>query len=223
MQPIHAYYESIAKTYDASRFGNTYGQYIDWQERRVLSECLKNIPAEQVVDLGCGTGRLLNYAGTGVDASPAMLEEARKKHPGHTLLLAGLEATGLPAAHYEAALCFHVFMHMDETATRTALQEAARILRPGGRFIFDIPSRPRRELMRRPPSGWHGDHSAHLADIARWASPQWRLVSWQGILMFPIHRLPTPLRLPLRHCDTWLGKTPLARWSSYYICELERR
>ncbi len=222
MQSIHEYYESIATTYDASRFGNTYGRYVDWQERQALAVRLKNMPPEEVVDLGCGTGRLLNYAMTGVDASAAMLDEAHKKHPGRELILASLDATGLLSGRYGAALCFHVFMHLNEAAIVSALQEAARILRPGGRMIFDIPSRPRRALLHRQTSGWHGDQAASLADVARWAGVQWRLVSWQGILFFPIHRLPAVLRRPLRRCDAWIGRTLLARWSSYYICELER-
>jgi SAM-dependent methyltransferase len=43
-------------------------------------------PGQRVVDLGCGTGRLLAALepahGVGIDFSPAMIDEARARHPG---------------------------------------------------------------------------------------------------------------------------------------------
>ena len=32
------YYDSIASTYDDSRFGNSYGRFIDAEERKVLNQ-----------------------------------------------------------------------------------------------------------------------------------------------------------------------------------------
>ena len=222
MQPIGEYYEALATTYDESRFGHSYGRYVDALERGVLGDWLRAVDPEAVVDLGCGTGRFLDFAATGVDGSAAMLEQAAKKHPRRQLVHADVASTGLERRSLDAAICFHVLMHLDEPTIESVMREAARIVRPGGRFVFDIPSRPRRDLGRRRPTGWHGDTSASLDDVRRLAGDGWRLARWRGIVFFPIHRVPSSLRGALRPLDAAIGRTPLGRWSSYLVCELER-
>jgi len=222
MQPIHDYYEALAPTYDHDRFGNSYGRYVDAMERALLRAWLAGRDPESVVDLACGTGRLLDFAMTGVDLSPAMLARAREKWPGRRLVQADAAHTGLPSARFEAATCFHLLMHLDEAACAAVLAEAARLVRPRGSFVFDIPSAPRRRLSRRPASGWHGDTAASLTDVRRWAGEAWRLRRWRGLVSFPIHRVPSRWRGAFGGLDALAGRSPLARWASYYVCELER-
>ncbi len=221
-RPIRDYYEALSGTYDASRFGGSYGRYVDGLERAILRDWLRNVRFEDVVDLGCGTGRLLEFAEVGVDRAAGMLAEARRKHPTRELVRADIGATALADGSRKAAICFHVPMHLDEPSIEVVMREAARVVATAGRFVFDIPSKPRRAFGRRASSGWHGDTSASLDDIRRWAGPQWRLVRWRGILFLPIHRVPSILRGALRPADELVGRTFAARWSSYYVCELER-
>ena len=68
-QAVRAYYDGIAARYDESRFGNSYGRYLDAQERPLLRRWLPAVPGARVLDLACGTGRLLEFASLGVDAS----------------------------------------------------------------------------------------------------------------------------------------------------------
>ncbi len=219
---IREYYDALAPAYDRDRFANSYGRYVDGLERGILARWLHGRAADAVVELACGTGRFLDFAGTGVDLSPAMLEQAREKWPTRTLVLADAADTGLPTGGFDAAICFHLLMHLDETSCRAVLAEAARLVRPGGSFVFDVPSHPRRRLFKRPLSGWHGDTSASIADVRRWAGEAWRLKRWRGIVALPIHRVPQRLRAPLAGMDALVGRTPLGRWSSYYVAELER-
>jgi SAM-dependent methyltransferase len=223
VQPIGEYYDALAKTYDESRFGNSYGRYVDALERGLVGEWLRPFEPATVVDLGCGTGRFLNFAATGVDGSAEMLDEASRKHHGRRLVQADLAATGLESQSFDAAICFHVLMHLDEASIASVFGEAARVVRPRGRFVFDVPSRARRKLGRRAPTGWHGDTSASLADVRRLAGSEWRLVGWSGIVFFPVHRVPSGLRHWLRPLDAAIGRTPLGLWSSYLVCALERR
>lgn len=222
MQPIRDYYDALAPSYDRDRFGNSYGRYVDAMERALLRAWLAGRDPESVVDLACGTGRLLDFAMTGVDLSPAMLARAREKWPGRRLVQADAARTGLPSASFGAATCFHLLMHLDDAACAAVVREAARLVRPGGSLVFDVPSLPRRRLVRRAASGWHGDHAATLADVRRWAGDAWRLKRWRGIVALPIHRVPPGARRWLGGVDAFVGRTPLARWSSYYVCELER-
>jgi len=223
MQPIRDYYDALAPTYDRDRFENSYGRYVDGMERALLRAWLRERDPETVVDLACGTGRLLDFAMTGVDLSPAMLARAREKWPDRRLVQADAAHTGLPAASFDAATCFHLLMHLDAAACAAILGEAARLVRPGGNLIVDVPSAPRRRLSRRPASGWHGDNAASLADVRGWAGDAWRLKRRRGIVSLPIHRVPPGWRTAFGGLDALVGRTPLARWSSYYVCELERR
>jgi SAM-dependent methyltransferase len=222
MQPIRDYYDALAPTYDRDRFDNSYGRYVDGMERGLLRGWLRGRRPEAVVDLACGTGRLLDFAMTGVDLSPAMLAQAREKCPDRRLVQADAAHTGLPSASFEAATCFHLLMHLDAPACTAVFREAARLVQPGGSLIFDVPSAPRRRLSRRPASGWHGDNAASLGDIRRWVGDAWRLERWRGIVSIPIHRVPSGWRKGFGRLDALVSRTPLARWSSYYVCELER-
>jgi SAM-dependent methyltransferase len=222
MQSVRDYYDALAPAYDRERFANSYGRYVDGLERGILARWLRGRAVDAVMELACGTGRFLEFAGTGVDLSPAMLEEARTKWPGRRLVLADAADTGLPPATFDAAICFHLLMHLEPHACRAVLAEAARLVRPGGSIVFDLPSGPRRRWSKRPPSGWHGDTSASLADVRRWAGDAWRLKRWRGIVAMPIHRVPPRWRGALAGVDALIGRTPLGRWSQYYVVEMER-
>lgn len=50
------YYECIAGEYDESRFENSYGQFLDAQERSVLDKLIDMREKGRRLDLACGTG-----------------------------------------------------------------------------------------------------------------------------------------------------------------------
>lgn len=97
-----------------------------------------------IVDLGCGTGELLlellDTAQTviGVDATPKMLEQARKRMNSHgssiDLRLGELEHLPLKDQEADSAVINMVLHHLPTPAL--GIREASRILRPGGRFII---------------------------------------------------------------------------------------
>ena len=220
---IHDYYDSLAPDYDRDRFGNSYGRYVDAAEQAVLRAWLAQTPASDVVDLGCGTGRLLGFAMTGVDGSAAMLAVAKAKHPDRHLIQSTLPAINLPDAAFAAATCFHVLMHLDEDTITQSLTQIARVIRPGGRLILDIPSRHRRGHRR--PSGaghWHGATSATRRDIERWGTGLWRVRQRRAIVFLPIHRLSDAARRRLGGLDALICATPLGRYASYHVYDLER-
>jgi ubiquinone/menaquinone biosynthesis C-methylase UbiE len=105
---------------------------------------IANPPAGgRVLDLGTGTGvaaeAALESVGpeglvVGVDGSTRMLEVARRVRPG--LLLASAEAIDLPFSNstFDAVLGNFVLAHFRKV--QTALYDAIRVLRPGGRLAM---------------------------------------------------------------------------------------
>lgn len=131
------FFAGAAKEWEALR-AELYGRAF---EREALTALLP--PAWTVADLGCGAGTLAAalapHVGRviGVDQSAAMLRSARRRLDGAAnveLHRAGLEALPLPTASCDAALAVLVLAYVAEVAP--VLAEAARILRPGGRFVL---------------------------------------------------------------------------------------
>lgn len=108
------------------------------------------------VDLGCGTGKLLNKlkglaaVTVGVDSSPEMLEQARKlfsKENGNVKLRLG-ELEHLPIGDREAdcAIISMALHHLSDPAK--AVAEAARILNTKGKLIIAEFEKHQNEIMR---------------------------------------------------------------------------
>ena len=104
-----------------------------------------------ILDVGCGTGRLLESAGrrwdgaqlTGIDASEAMIAEARGKHEGDArFIFRQADASGLPLkdASFDAVFSTMSFHHWGDQAS--GIREVARVLRPGGFFVLADVSMP---------------------------------------------------------------------------------
>lgn len=152
-----------------------------------------------MLDLACGDGRFSDRADLGIDLAGGMLRIARDTHPATMFARADATAWPLRDGTLAAAFSFHLAMHLREEQLRGLITEAARCLRPGGLLLIDVPGRLRRRLRphRSDIAGWHG-HSAHDPAELLAMAPQFTLESVQGLLMLPLHRVPTRWR-PL--CD----------------------
>ncbi len=216
------YYDSIAKDYDDSRFNNSYGQFIDSQERRTLDRLISTADGTLRLEMACGTGRLTNYATHGLDASDEMMSLARQRHPNVEFRQASAADTGFADNTFDVVYTFHLLMHLDETTIQQIFDEAWRILKPGGRFIFDIPSKRRRNLLHHKQATWHGATSLDRQDVERMAHGNFDLRSCHGVMMLPVHKLPRVLRKPLQKTDYLMANGWLRNYSSYLIFELQK-
>lgn len=118
-------------------------------ERQMLERYAPSPPAE-VLDLGCGGGRVAlalssrGYRVTGVDISAPMIAMARSllEEQGIEPLLirADLRTLPLPAASFDLALVFvAALQHIQgREQRRTVFREIARVLRPDGCFILGL-------------------------------------------------------------------------------------
>ncbi|MDQ7781074.1 MAG: methyltransferase domain-containing protein [Planctomycetota bacterium] len=101
-------------------------------------------PAHRVLDLGCGTAtltimikRAFPHAEVfGLDGDPEILGVARRKAAAARLdiRLDEAQAAGMPYAEstFDRVVSSFVFHHLSGDTQRRALQEALRVLKPGG-------------------------------------------------------------------------------------------
>ncbi|MEL6673825.1 MAG: class I SAM-dependent methyltransferase [Bacteroidota bacterium] len=216
---VFQYYEQLAPTYDENRFENTYGHYIHLLEKKVLEDWLEGMAD---LDLGCGTGRLMPFARAGLDISPAMLAEARRKWPQKAFHQANAWEIPLADQSLEQVFCFHVVMHLEIEHLQKILTEVHRTLKSGGQFIFDIPALPRRKLLGYQARNWHGAFSMDIPSLKSLTKDQWQWEGYRGLLWMPIHRFPPAMRKTLRRADQAFGKGPLKKWASYYAIKLRK-
>ena len=124
--------------------------------RRILIEELRVDPAGlQVLDVGCGGGLLaeefarLGCAVTGVDPSDESLAAARSHAAGQGLAISYGRAPGeaLPFADesFDVVYCCDVLEHVDDL--RQVIAETARVLRPGGTYLYDTINRTLRSRL----------------------------------------------------------------------------
>jgi SAM-dependent methyltransferase len=112
----------------------------------------------RILDVGTGEGqvaRLLAAQGSsvvGVDPTHNQVVEAVARGGGPCYLRGGAAELPFASASFDAAVACLVFEHID--AMDSAIAELARVVRPGGRFVFML----NHPLLQTPGSGWIDDH-----------------------------------------------------------------
>jgi ubiquinone/menaquinone biosynthesis C-methylase UbiE len=220
MENIVEYYDELAGKYDQDRFGNSYGKFIDKQERKVLDKMLSS-GHETVLDLACGSGRLSACATIGADASLKMLEIATTKFPDKKFIHCDVSDIPLESNSIDSIISFHFFMHLNAEKVDHVFEECHRILNDDGRLIFDIPSKKRRKAINFKANNWHGTYSLNLSDLQK--NSLFRVKTTYGIMLLPIHRFPTFMRKFLVAIDFFLANSFLKSYSSYLVVEFEKK
>jgi ubiquinone/menaquinone biosynthesis C-methylase UbiE len=131
-----AHFDRLASQYSRLRAS---ADYTDPLTESVVE--LADLRGRRVLDIGCGTGAVLGVltraygvTGVGLDASPKMIEAARREAPDVSELHVG-HSEDLPFADasFDAALMRLVVHLVDRPRT---FVEILRVLRPGGRLMI---------------------------------------------------------------------------------------
>jgi len=147
---IAAMFDGVAERYDLTNSVLSFGRDRAW--RRATRAALQLASGQRVLDLGAGTGvstaelaRSGAYA-VGADLSLGMLETGRRARPQVPLLAGDALALPFPDASFDAVtISFALRNVVDPDA---ALQEMARVTRPGGRLVVCEFSHPTHQPLR---------------------------------------------------------------------------
>ncbi|MBV9659608.1 MAG: methyltransferase domain-containing protein [Acidimicrobiales bacterium] len=139
--------------------GFTEGADPEYEEQilPILDEWLQG--ASAVLDVGCGEGQVGRLAArvpgvevvVGVDPTQAQVAEAARRGGGVQVGRADAAALPFSSGSFDAAVACLVFEHIE--AFEEAIGELARVLCPGGRFLFLL----NHPLLQTPGSGWIDD------------------------------------------------------------------
>ncbi len=190
-----AYSKEASESYDTKRFSCIGGAKIHEIETSVLRTALGCLlRGSKVLEVGCGTGRLmtelsqLGFAVDGIDASPYMITECKKKadrsFPTSELVVS--EAVDLPhqSNKYDLVYCIR-FLNQTESKQYAldCVAEMSRVAKPGGYILVEFMNSYR---IRRSGAK---DVQFRPEEITDWLS-QWGSIVWcRGAFFFGINRL----------------------------------
>lgn len=130
----------------AARYDRRWASYIEASVRETMAR-LELAPGERLLDIGCGTGALLEAVCSatgradafGVDVTPAMLLAAGRRldrHADSCSAVTAADASHLPFADatFDVVVSTSAFHFFD--SPRAALAEITRTLRAGGRLVI---------------------------------------------------------------------------------------
>ncbi|MEU9506547.1 class I SAM-dependent methyltransferase [Micromonospora sp. NPDC048170] len=95
-----------------------------------------------VADVGCGPGHItahLHRHGVeafGVDLSPAMIDVARRDHPGLRFAVGSMTGLGLADASVAGLVAWYSVIHVPDDDIGTVFAQFRRVLRPGGPLLL---------------------------------------------------------------------------------------
>ncbi|HVW68314.1 MAG TPA: class I SAM-dependent methyltransferase [Steroidobacteraceae bacterium] len=209
-----------------------YNRAIDWEQRLALVPWLRVARGARVLDIGCGVGRwsrLLALRGavvTGVDISPTMIDEARRRAGDDGVadrcrFRVGDAATLDVEGEFDLILAVTVLQHiLDPGHLRAALVGMRSRLAAGGRIVL-LEAAPTMRVNRCDTTVFRARPRASYLDLFRECELQVSVVAgvdpapWRSWLLPHLRSLPQRLSMALIALATVLSLPTnglLGRW-----------
>lgn len=160
---------SIASAdYDHRAYNSLIPLQRSWQRRRFQIITAGTRAAETVLDVGCGSSRILAFdpSVVGLDVQLHKLRYARQF--GNPLVHGSIFALPFADASFDCLICSEVIEHIP--ADQKVFDELLRVLKPGGRLVLGTPDYDRwkwRALEwiygRVSPGGYADEHITHYS------------------------------------------------------------
>ena len=129
-------YDVVAGSYAEQLAGALEESEADREQLAALADAVG--PRARVVDVGCGPGRLtghlaaLGLDASGLDLSPGMVAEARRRHPGLAFEVGSLLDLPFPDGELDGVLAWYSLIHLPPDHLPAAIAELHRVLATGG-------------------------------------------------------------------------------------------
>jgi ubiquinone/menaquinone biosynthesis C-methylase UbiE len=126
-------YDKYASLYDDKL------DFLNSFEKGMIGEIVGDVSGKKVLDVGCGTGRLIQKlvekgaVVTGADISSEMLKIAQRKFGQVEFVEADIEHLPFENDSFDVVVASFVIVHLKDL--RKAFDEVYRVLKPGGSFI----------------------------------------------------------------------------------------
>jgi dolichol-phosphate mannosyltransferase len=141
-----------------------------WQRRRYRVVVGRAGRAQRVLDVGCGSSRILS-AGPSWVGLDVLIEKLRHvRQTGNAVVQGSVLALPFKSAIFDCVICSEVIEHIG--ADERVFDELGRVLRPGGRLILGTPDYDRwswraLEVAYRCVTGSRGYANEHITQFGR--------------------------------------------------------
>lgn len=158
-----------------------------WRAIELAALLRHGLPQGTGLDLGCGDGKLMRVLLDAAGASPRLVGVDIDPLEVRDALASGVYARVHPAAgdrlpepdsSFDFVLSNSVLEHID--AIEPVIAEVARVLRPGGAFLFTVPAERFHDCLAGPLLPW-SDRARYMRRVDRrcahrryWSEAQWR-------------------------------------------------
>ena len=138
-------------SYDATLAGVPFDAYMARAENEHLRRIVPALFAStkpRYLDFACGTGRITSTVApmcaeaVGVDISPSMLEQARRKTPSATFIHADVTRADVDLGQFDLVTAFRFFGNAQHDLRVAVMKTLQRVLKPGGYLIINSHRNP---------------------------------------------------------------------------------